>query len=527
MRNSLARFCYLLVSLAFLSSCTNDNEVYNPACGEGYYILTPKISDAPRINGPEVFGVRSGNPFLYTVPVTGIRPMKISAVGLPEGLKIDDKGIITGTIKNKNHKNYQVKFIAENTKGKVVKNFEIVVGDEICLTPPLGWSSWIATKKTLSQEKVMANVKSFLKQGFNNYGYSYINVDDCWQGPARGGKFNAIMADSVKFPNIQKMVDDIHSLGLKAGIYSTPWITSYAGYIGGSSNNPEGKWDPSMRLAFKQAKIEGRASLLGKYNFDENDAAQWASWGFDYMKYDWNPNDSASTVRMALALKNCGRDIVFAISNSCPISEAVRCKDYVQVFRTGGDIRARWDGDGSHLNLRENWNNHKKWLEKGFEGSPGHIPDPDFLMVGLQKYGSKDSLSADQLYHHISSFALWGGPLLMSTNLENLNDFEKSLLTNVEMLDINQDKLALPAMCVYKKDGIEVLVKELSDGEKAIGVFNFNGKATVATLDWATLGLEGTKTLRDVWRQQDIGKYKAQFSANVRPYGVVVVRTKK
>lgn len=244
------------------------------------------------------------------------------------------------------------------------------------------------------------------------------------------------------------------------------------------------------------------------------------------MKYDWNPNDSASTVRMAMALKNCGRDIVFAISNSCPISEGIRCKDYVQVFRTGGDIRARWDGDGNHWNLRDNWNNHKNWLVEAFEGSPGHIPDPDFLMVGLQQYGSKDSMTADMLYHHMSSFALWGAPLLMSCNIEELNEFEASLLTNVELLDINQDQLALPAKCVYNKDGIEVLVKELADGEKAIGIFNFNESETIATLDWSVLGLSGTKTLRDVWRQKDIGKYQSQFMANVRPFGVVVVRTR-
>ncbi|WP_179950078.1 glycoside hydrolase family 27 protein [Lutibacter citreus] len=509
-----------------VSSCLNDNKIYDPVCEDGFYILTPEVSEIPRINGPDVFGVRSGNPFIYAVPVSGIKPIRITVEGLPEGLSMDNKGIITGTIKNKSHQNYKVKFLAENDKGKDVKNFEIKVGNEICLTPPLGWSSWIATKKTLSQEKVMDNVKNLLDRGLNNYGYSYVNIDDCWQGAVRGGEYNAIMPDSVKFPDIKKMVDDIHALGLKAGIYSTPWVTSYAGYIGGSSNNKEGKWDPSMRLAFKQAKIEGRASLLGKYKFDKNDAAQWAAWEFDYMKYDWNPNDSTSIMNMAIALKNSGRDIVFAISNSCPIYEAIRCKDYVQVFRTGGDIRARWDGDGNHLNLRENWDNHNKWLEKGFEGSPGHIPDPDFLMVGLQKYGSKESLTADQLYHHMSSFALWGGPLLLSTDLGSLSDFEEGLLTNVEILDINQDKLALPAKCVYAKDGIEVLVKELADGEKAIGIFNFNKDASVATLDWETLGLKGTKIMRDVWRQQDIGKYKTKVSAKVRPYGVVVLRSK-
>ncbi len=521
-------YAYVFFStMASISSCDNKPKVYSPTYGEGYYILTPATEQSPRFNGSDVFGVRPNSTFFHKIAVTGQKPIVYSAVNLPKGLTLDaNTGIISGKIEDKTPRTYQITLTAANSISETTRDFDIVVGKEICLTPPMGWSSWIATRKDVSQEKVLSYARKLKQLGLDEYGYAYINIDDAWQG-LRGGEFNAIQPNPTTFPDIQLLSDQIHSMGMKFGIYSTPWISSYAKFIGGSSDNEEGRWDESMILDLKTARVEGSASLIGKYRFDENDAKQWAAWGVDYMKYDWNPNDSASTVNMAKALQNCGRDIVFSISNSCPMSEGIRCKEYVQVFRTNGDIRARWEGDGSHINLHDNWDHHNRWLKEGFEGAPGHIPDPDFLMVGLQKYGSKDSLTADQLYHHVSSYILWGSPLLLSCDLSKLSEFEINLLTNVEMLDINQDRLAKPAQLAYKQKGIEVLVKELNDGSKAFGIFNFNDTASVATIDWSTLGLEGEQALRDVWRQQNIGSYKDSFSASIRPHGVVVIRTQK
>lgn len=176
------------------------------------------------------------------------------------------------------------------------------------------------------------------------------------------------------------------------------------------------------------------------------------------------------------------------------------------------------------MNLLENWKNHNNWLSEGYEGGPGHTPDADFLMVGLQKYGSVDSLTVDELYHHVSSFMLWGTPLLLSCDLLNLNDFELSLLTNVEMLDVNQDRLSKPARHYDHGDGIELLVKDLADGSKALGIFNFNDKETLTEIYWSEIGISGKKLLRDLWRQKDIGIYKDDFKLMVRPHGCVVVK---
>ena len=124
--------------------------------------------------------------------------------------------------------------------GKDTKTLTIKIGDQIGLTPPLGWNSWNCFAGSVTQEKVHAQAKAMWKSGLIQHGWTYINIDDAWQG-ARGGKYNALQGNS-KFPDLKQMCDDIHALGLKAGIYSTPWVTSYANYPGGSAENPEGTW---------------------------------------------------------------------------------------------------------------------------------------------------------------------------------------------------------------------------------------------------------------------------------------------
>ena len=160
--------------------------------------------------------------------------------------------------------------------------------------------------------------------GLINHGWTYINIDDVWQGK-RGGLYNAIQSNPETFPNMKKLCDNVHDLGLKIGIYSTPWITSYAGYVGGSSNNPEGYWKEDKH---RDKKFRSH----GEYKFDKIDARQWAEWGIDYLKYDWKPNDPESIERMALALKDCERDIVYSLSNSAPIKNAEVNMEYANLL---------------------------------------------------------------------------------------------------------------------------------------------------------------------------------------------------
>ncbi|MCX5643712.1 MAG: putative Ig domain-containing protein [Phycisphaerae bacterium] len=219
-------------------------------------IRTPKPPATPRINGPLVFGVRPGYPFLYRIPATGDRPMEFSVGSLPTGLQVDaNTGQITGSLKEPGE--YLVTLRAKNALGAGEKKFKIVVGETIALTPPMGWNSWNAYHGTVTGENVIRAARAMASSGLIDHGWAYINLDDAWQ-KERGGSFNAI-GPNEKFPDFRKMCDEIHGLGLKVGIYSTPWTTSYARYIGGSSDDPNGAW----------SKGGGRRNMLAVYRYVE------------------------------------------------------------------------------------------------------------------------------------------------------------------------------------------------------------------------------------------------------------------
>ncbi len=512
------------LTAGFLSvGCDNvTTEVYNPEVGEGMYILTPPEKEIPQINGADVFGVRPSHPFLYTIAATGVRPMNFSAEGMPEGLSVDpNTGVISGVITSKESRTYPIVLKARNDKGEATQQLDIIVGEEICLTPPLGWNSWNCWEARVTQENVENSAKAMYDKGLVNYGWSYVNIDDGWQGDARGGKHNAILPDTAKFPDMQAMCDRIHAMGLKVGIYSTPWMTSYAKYIGTSSNREDGSWD-RQEMANKDFQIHG------KYKFDQNDANQWADWGIDYLKYDWYLNEAESTIRMAKALRNSGRDIVFSLSNSCPIELEPVCREYAQVWRTTGDLKDRWDGEGWHKSITDVWPIHREWANDVYEAKAGHFPDPDMLVVGMQ-YRGKDNpmqpsaLSADEQYSHIALWSLWSAPLLIGCPVEQFDDFTLALLTNAEVLDIQQDRLATPGKSVRYNEKEEIIVKPLHNGNVAVGLFNLGKESAPITVDWATLGVEGKQSLRDAWRQKEIGDYRDSFTAVVPAHGNVLI----
>ena len=250
--------------------------------------LTPAASPEPRIHGPSVFGARPGSPFLYRIAATGERPMQYSVTGLPEGLSLDGHtGQISGRVGARGE--FPIQLQARNARGSASKKLRIVIGDQIALTPPMGWNSWNCWAGSVDQEKVLKSARAMVSARLIDHGWTYVNIDDAWQGP-RGAPFGGLQGNS-KFPDMKKLCDEIHAMGLKAGIYSTPWITSYARYPGGSSDNPEGAWSKAL--------ASDKQHRHGKYSFARNDARQWADWGFDYLKYDWSPNDVEHTSEMS------------------------------------------------------------------------------------------------------------------------------------------------------------------------------------------------------------------------------------
>lgn len=482
-------------------------------------LRTPPSGPAPRLTGPTVFGVRPGAPFLFTITATGERPMAFAADGLPAGLQLDrSSGRITGRLTQAGE--FPVTLRASNARGRAERILRIVCGERIALTPPLGWNSWNSWAAAVDQDKVMRSARALVASGLANHGWTYVNIDDTWQGE-RGGAHGGILTNE-KFPDMKKLCDDIHALGLKAGIYSTPWVTSYAGFRGGTADTADGAW----------SKVEGyneykRNHRLASHSFAKQDAAQWADWGFDYLKFDWNPNDVAHTREMAEALRATGRDIVFSLSNSAPFADIAELAKYANAWRTTGDIVDAWQPptpEPWQHSVTEIGFNQDRWVPYG---GPGHWNDPDMLVVGWVGWGPQlhpTKLTAAEQYSHISLWALLSAPMLIGCDLDRLDELTLNLLSNDEVIDINQDALGTPARRVATLGAMDVYRKPLEDGSVALGFFNRGDQPHSASILLERFELPARSQLRDVWHQRNLGDIEKSFDVTVAPHDVVLYR---
>ncbi|MFD2162323.1 putative Ig domain-containing protein [Paradesertivirga mongoliensis] len=508
-------FNYTIVFVALMS-------VFNPVATKAQdtlskYILTPKPQPAAKITGPKVFGVRPKHPIVFTVTATGTRPITFSATNLPAGVTLDAlTGKLSGSITKAGA--YTINLHAKNNIGSSSRQFKIVVGEKIALTPPMGWNSWNIYGDRVSQEAVMANAKAMVNSGLINHGWSYMNIDDAWQGK-RGGDFNAILPDSSRFPDMSGLVHEVHNMGLKIGIYSSPWIETYAHRIGGSAMNPAGTFEPvKVNVPRREKKIP---YAIGKYIFAENDAKQWSKWGFDYLKYDWNPIEYPETKLMYDALRKSGRDIIFSLSNSTPYRSIKELSTVSNAWRTGGDIRDTWESLSARLFTQDRWAPYAR---------PGHWNDPDMMILGYVGWGKTPKptrLTPDEQYTHVSAWALMSVPLLLGNDLTKLDEFTISLLTNDEVLDVNQDPLGLQATTISKRGETGIMAKDLENGSIAAGLFNTGDTTTTVTLRWPDLNIVGKYIVRDLWRQKDLGTFVNSFPASVNKHGVVLISLRK
>jgi len=477
-------------------------------------LRTPAASPTPRINGPAIFGVRPGSPCLYRIPATGQRPMAFSVEGLPAGLQVAaETGEISGMLNEAGH--HLVTLRARNAQGAAAKQFKIVVGETIALTPPMGWNSWNCWGSKVDAEKVLKSARGMVASGLINHGWTYMNIDDAWQGK-RGGPFHAIQGNE-KFPDMKGLCDAIHKMGLKVGIYSTPWVTSYAIHIGGSAENPEGTWSPPTIPKKGNVNKKILPWAIGQYHFAANDARQWAAWGIDYLKYDWNPNELPEAQEMYDALRQSDRDVVFSLSNNAPFTNAPALARIANCWRTTGDIRDNWDS------MSKKGFGEDKWEQFA---QPGHWNDPDMLVVGRVGWGSPHptGLTPDEQYTHISLWCLLSAPLLLGCDLDQLDDFTLNLLANDEVLAVNQDALGKQALCVAREGNLRVYAKDLEDGSKAVGLFNLGADTASVTVTWSDLRLTGRQFARDLWRQKDLGAFEAQFQLPVAAHGAELVK---
>ncbi len=464
------------------------------------YILTPKSSSRPQINGTHVIGIRPGSPFYFYIPVTGEKPLKIDVEKLPEGLLYSpDKQLITGSLKNRGV--YSVTLKAENKKGKVSRFLKIIVGENIGLTPPMGWNSWNCWGLSVNSERVKDAARALTEKGLINHGWTYINIDDGWEAPARNPEGQIL--SNEKFPDMKALSDYLHDRGLKFGIYSSP--------------GPEtcGKF-------------------LGSYGHEKQDAETYNSWGIDYLKYDWCSYGSVAGsdtaiytfekpyLLMSKVLKDQPRDIYFSF---CQYGMKDVWKWGAEAggnsWRTTGDI------DDSWASLKEIGFSQSKLSQ--FAG-PGHWNDPDMLTVGWVGWGEnlhRTHLTPDEQYTHMSMWSLLSAPLLLGCDLSKLDDFTVSLLTNDAVIAVDQDPLGIPAKEVYKRENIVVYAKPLEDGSIAVGIFNLADHYQKFILPLNILNIQGKYELIDLWRQASLGKLHLPYQTGVTAHGVVLLKLKK
>jgi len=464
-------------------------------------ILTPKPSPRPRINGAKVFGVRPGHPVLFTIPATGNRPMTFSASNLPAGLSLDSQtGRISGSVPNPG--TYIVTLSAKNSLGTASRELRIVVGDDIALTPPMGWNDWYTFKRNITDKDVRAAADAMVASGMMDHGYSYVNIDDCWMvrpgspEPGIGGDprtADGKILPNKRFPDMKALTDYIHSKGLRAGIYISPGPRTCAGFE-------------------------------GSYGHEAQDAKQFADWGFDFLKYDLcsyrevqKDHSLEENKRpyklMGDLLKEQDRDIVF---NLCQYGIANVWEWGAEVggnsWRTFGDIGS----NPADYSVGFNLNDMGKWV------GPGHWNDPDYINIGF--LGSPTLLTPNEQYTYVTLWSLLAAPLFFSGDITKLDDFTLSLLTNDEVIEVDQDPLGKQARRVARVGDTEVWAKDMEDGSKAVGLFNRGEFSTTVAVKWSDLGITGSHRVRDLWRQRDIGKFSDSYQQEIPRHGTVMLR---
>jgi alpha-galactosidase len=482
----------------------------NPAAGPPAAFSAVAIATAPpppitvdtgvvtAIRGPRVTGATPGRPFLFRVPVTGAPPFKFAAANLPDGLAMDARtGIITGTVQSPGTTDAAI--TVSGPHGTARRNLTIVAGDHmLARTPPMGWNSWNVWGTSVDDAKVRAAADAMVESGLVNHGFQYINIDDAWEA-GRDADGNILAND--KFPDMKALADYVHSKGLKLGIYSSPGPTTCGGYT-------------------------------ASWQHEQQDANTYAAWGVDYLKYDWCSYGGVATGEgqeklmkpyevMRAALDNTGRDIVFSL---CQYGMGDVWNWGAEVggnlWRTTGDINDSW-GSLSGIGFSQD--------AAAAHAEPGHWNDPDMLVVGKLGWGPSlhpTKLTPNEQITHMSLWSLLAAPLLIGCDMTDLkNDpFTLALLSNDEVIAVDQDPLGKAARRKSAQGQAEVWARPLWDGTTAVGLFNRSDDAAKVTARWADLGLSGRQPVRNLWLRKAEGFFTDAFTAEVPAHGAVLLK---
>lgn len=371
----------------------------------------------------------------------------------------------------------------------------------LALTPPMGWNSWNTFASAINEKVVRETADAMVANGMRDAGYVYIVIDDTWSLRERDAN-GSLVADPVKFPNGMKaLADYLHAKGFKFGIYSCAGKTTCGGYP-------------------------------GSWGHEFQDARLWASWGVDYLKYDWCDHGTADARdaygRMSAALRAAGRPVVFSLCEWGQNKPWEWAASVGHLWRTTGDIYDSYDG-------RKGWESGwKRILDQqyslvdnvGADGlnkfaGPGHWNDPDMLEVG------NEGLTLAESRAHFSFWCMLAAPLMAGNDVRHMSPEIRAIMTDKDAIAINQDpagKQGFRALSEPAADR-EIWVKELSNGEWAVCVLNTGAAAKDLTVEWGRLWtIQGKFTVRDVWAKKDLGDTSKPYIAHLESHDVALFR---
>jgi len=360
-----------------------------------------------------------------------------------------------------------------------------VADNALARTPPMGWNSWNKFAGRVDDAAVRGMADAMATNGMKDAGYVYVNIDDTWQGEREKDRN---ITTNKKFPDMKALADYVHSKGLKIGIYSSPGPNTCAGYE-------------------------------GSYGHEEQDAKTYAEWGIDYLKYDWcgarnlykDEEMQAVYQIMGEALLKVGRPILYSL---CQYGRAEVWKWGPEVggntWRTTGDIRDTWESM-SKIGFAQD--------ALAPYAAPGHWNDPDMLEIG------NGGMNDDEYRTHMSLWSILAAPLLAGNDLRSMSPVILEILTNREVIAVNQDKAGKQGRRVALSGEQEVWARPLADGGHAIGMFNRSAAPATVSVKWGELGLKASpKKGLDLWTHRDVTFNGAEYSVTVPSHGVVMLR---
>ncbi|HKM94195.1 MAG TPA: glycoside hydrolase family 27 protein [Prolixibacteraceae bacterium] len=374
----------------------------------------------------------------------------------------------------------------------------------LALTPPMGWNSWNTFACNVSEVLIKEMADAMVEKGLKDAGYEYIVIDDCWQIGRDSAGF--IIVDPDRFPKGMKHVADyVHSKGLKFGIYSCAGTQTCAGRPGSRGH-------------------------------EYQDAYTYAKWGVDYLKYDWCSNDGQNSIEsyrlMSQKLKEAGRPIVFSLCEWGDTKPWEWAKDIGHLWRTTGDISACFDCIVEH----GTW---KSWgtmqildMQDGLReyAGPGHWNDPDMLEVGV------GNLTNNENRAHFTMWCMLASPLIAGNDLRSMTNEVKDVLTNANIIAINQDPLGIQGLRYKVENGLETWFKPLKNGEWAVCFLNRNTEAVKLEFDWAKnivvddfakLTFDTNNKvfkMKNIWTNKEAGNTKKALKAEIPARDVLMLR---